>query len=270
MLCIVIGRRWAHLALFGAMHCCWVVSGPYPSSLVGSLVVVALSLGLYSSSLVEPFIVRWVVVRAYSSSLECRWALVIFIGSHHCWVVLLFVIGSSFPHAGVIYMIMVGVGWSCHIWYASVGWNVGVKHSGQRQGRKKRITKMNYNFDCGSLSWCTKWSSHFFAPPPSCSSLPSSAVEHRWATHIPLERGEADVTGIRVPALAGSIVDRAHIPQERGGAPCGVVSCSWEGVEREMVVVRWGRTNQHQLWCSWCQIKTPLVPSKIAIDINPL
>jgi len=39
------------------------------------------------------------------------------------------------------------------------------------------------------------------------------------------------VAGIRVPVLAGGAVDRAHIPQERGGAPGGVVACSWEGVE---------------------------------------
>ena len=46
---------------------------------------------------------------------------------------------------------------------------------------------------------------------------------------------------ICVPVLSGGIFDRAHIPQERGGAPCGVVACSWEGVELErakMVVVR--------------------------------
>jgi len=49
------------------------------------------------------------------------------------------------------------------------------------------------------------------------------------------------VAGIRVPVLAGGIVDRAHIPQWRGGARGGVVVCSWEEVELErakMVVVR--------------------------------
>jgi hypothetical protein len=49
------------------------------------------------------------------------------------------------------------------------------------------------------------------------------------------------VAGIRVPELAGGIVDRAHIPQERGGAPGGEVACSWEGAELErakMVEVR--------------------------------
>jgi len=49
------------------------------------------------------------------------------------------------------------------------------------------------------------------------------------------------VAGIRIPVLARGIVDRAHIPQERGGAPGGIVACSWEGVELErakMVVVR--------------------------------
>jgi len=50
-----------------------------------------------------------------------------------------------------------------------------------------------------------------------------------------------DVAGIRVPVLAGGIVDQAHIHQEMGGASGGVVACSWEGVELErakMVVVR--------------------------------
>ena len=49
------------------------------------------------------------------------------------------------------------------------------------------------------------------------------------------------MVGICVPVLAGGIVDRAHIPQERGGAPGGVVACSWEGVELQRakrVVVR--------------------------------
>ena len=49
------------------------------------------------------------------------------------------------------------------------------------------------------------------------------------------------MAGIRVPVLAGGIVDRAHITQERGGTPGGVVACSWDGVELErakMVVVR--------------------------------
>ena len=32
-----LGCRWAHLSLFGAMRCCWVVTGPY-LSLVGLLV----------------------------------------------------------------------------------------------------------------------------------------------------------------------------------------------------------------------------------------
>jgi len=57
------------------------------------------------------------------------------------------------------------------------------------------------------------------------------------------------VAGICIPVLARGIVDRAHIPQERGGAPGGIVACSWEGVELErakMVVVRCGRTNQHK------------------------
>ena len=36
---------------------------------------------------------------------------------------------------------------------------------------------------------------------------------------------------IHVPVLAGGIVDWAHIPQERGGAPGGVVACSLEGVK---------------------------------------
>ena len=47
------------------------------------------------------------------------------------------------------------------------------------------------------------------------------------------------MAGIHVPVLAGGIVDRAHIPQERG-AP-GVAACTWEGVELQsakVVVVR--------------------------------
>ena len=49
------------------------------------------------------------------------------------------------------------------------------------------------------------------------------------------------VHGICVPVLAGGTVDWAHIPQERGGAPGGVVACSWEGAElarAKVVVVR--------------------------------
>ena len=68
-----------------------------------------------------------VTVRASSSS-ERRRALLVFIGSRRCWVILLFVVGSSFPHAGVIRMTMVGVGWWCFIRYASVERNVSVEH----------------------------------------------------------------------------------------------------------------------------------------------
>ena len=100
------------------------------------LLVVELSLGPYSLSLVGPFIVRWVVGRAYSSSLERRRALLVFIGSHRCWVVLLFAVGSLFPRAGVIRVTMVGVGWSCLIRYASVGRNVGIEHMWS-EARKK-------------------------------------------------------------------------------------------------------------------------------------
>jgi hypothetical protein len=39
-------RWWAHLSLFGTMHCCWAI-----------LLVVGLSLDPYSSSLVGPFVV---------------------------------------------------------------------------------------------------------------------------------------------------------------------------------------------------------------------
>jgi hypothetical protein len=49
------------------------------------------------------------------------------------------------------------------------------------------------------------------------------------------------VAGIRGPVFVGGVVDRAHIPQERGGDPGGVVACSWEGVElvrAKVVVVR--------------------------------
>ena len=48
------------------------------------------------------------------------------------------------------------------------------------------------------------------------------------------------MAGIRVPVLVGGILDRAHIPQERGGAPGRVFACSWETVEleRAKMVVR--------------------------------
>ena len=42
---------------------------------------------------------------------------------------------------------------------------------------------------------------------------------------------------IHVSVLAGGIVDRAHIPQERGGAPGGVVPCNWEGVKLKAKMV---------------------------------
>jgi len=51
------------------------------------------------------------------------------------------------------------------------------------------------------------------------------------------------VAGIRVPVLAGGAFDRAHIPQERGGAPGGVVAYSWEGVELVKAKVVGGRTD---------------------------
>jgi len=64
---------------------CWVVTWPV-------LIVVG-----------GPIRRRRVAVRA----LERRRALRVFIGSHRCWVVLLFVVGSSFPHADVIRVTMV-------------------------------------------------------------------------------------------------------------------------------------------------------------------
>jgi hypothetical protein len=98
-----LGHRWALIAIVAGptqacrhlalciVHHRWVVTWPV-------LVVIG-----------GPISRRWVTVRAYSLSLECRRALLVFIGSRRCWVVLLFVIGSSFPHAGVIRMTMVGI-----------------------------------------------------------------------------------------------------------------------------------------------------------------
>jgi hypothetical protein len=63
--------------------------------------------------------------------------------------------------------------------------------------------------------------------PSSVDELPTS-----------LWRGEGRMwLGSLVLYLLGML---AHIPQERGGAPGGVVACSWEGVElaRAKVVVR--------------------------------
>ena len=113
-------RRWAHLSSFGAIHRRWVVTWPV-------LVVVG-----------GPISRRWVAVRAYSSSLERRRALLVFIGSRRCWVVLLFVIGSSFPHADVIRVTMVGMSWSRLIRYASVVRNVGVEHMWSEVRKKEK------------------------------------------------------------------------------------------------------------------------------------
>ena len=139
--CVVVGlslartrrRWWAHLSSFGGMRRHRAI-----------LLVVGLSFGL-SSSLVGPFVIvgrpircRWVAVRADSSSLERSRALLVFIGSRRCWGVLLFVIGSSFPHAGIIRMTMVGVGWSCLIRSASVGQNVSVEHMWSEARKKEK------------------------------------------------------------------------------------------------------------------------------------
>ena len=94
-LCIIIGaslcplvvvRRYASSS--GQPLHCWVVTWPV-------LIVIG-----------GPIRRRRVAVRA----LERRRALHVFIGSHCCWVVLLFVVGSSFPHADVIRVTMVRVG----------------------------------------------------------------------------------------------------------------------------------------------------------------
>ena len=94
-LCIIIGALLCPLVIVrcyasssGQPLHCWVVTWPI-------LIVIG-----------GPICRRRVVVRA----LERRRALHVFIGSHHCWVVLLFIVGSSFPHADIIRVTMVRVG----------------------------------------------------------------------------------------------------------------------------------------------------------------
>ena len=96
-------RWWANLSSFGAMRRRWAI-----------LVVVGLSLGPYSSWLVGPFI----VIGSQSGPTRRPWNVtepdLFSLGL----VVLLFVVGSSFPHAGVIHV-------------SKKRWR------GQRQGRKR-------------------------------------------------------------------------------------------------------------------------------------
>jgi hypothetical protein len=55
-------------------------------------------------------------------------------------------------HAGIIRVTMVGVGWSCLIRYAIVGETSALSICGQRQGRKRKMTKTNHDQSRGSLS----------------------------------------------------------------------------------------------------------------------
>jgi len=90
------------------------------------------------------------------------------------------------------------------------------------------------------VSGHTSRASHFLGPP-SCFYLTNSFIEQERFTHIPLERrgARASAIGLRTFTLAGGAVDRAHIPQERGGAPGQVYARGWEGfeIEGEVVVV---------------------------------
>ena len=117
--------RWAHLSSFSTMHHRWVVTGPYSSSLVGPFAIV----GSWSG----PTHRHWNVARP-------------FIRSHSCRVVLLFIIGSSFLHSGIIHVAMVGVGWSCLIRCTSVGQNVGIEHMSEGWARKTWLTRIRRHF----------------------------------------------------------------------------------------------------------------------------
>jgi len=113
------------LSPFGAMRCCWAI-----------LLVVGLSLDPYSSSLVGPFVDVGLRSGPIDSSLlERRRALLVFIRSPRHWVVLLFVVGPSFPCAGVNSR---GLSEGGLVLYASVERNIGVEHMWSAEEREER------------------------------------------------------------------------------------------------------------------------------------
>ena len=129
-LCMVVGTSLGPLVFrryASSLGCHWpvlVAGGPTCHRAI--LLVVGLSLGPYSSSLGRG---QGLLIVVGTSLGPTRF---------HCWVVLLSVVGSSFPHVGVICVTMVGVSWSCLIRYASVGRNVGVEHMWSEVRKKEK------------------------------------------------------------------------------------------------------------------------------------
>ena len=92
---------------------------------------------------------------------------------------------------------------------------------------------MNHNGHCGLfLDMLAGNPTSWVLPGVSTSPIRSLSKNHSprslWKGQGQGARARASAVGLHTSMLAGGIGNRAHIPQERGGAP-GQVNCTWLG-----------------------------------------